>query len=94
MTRNDAIARADGWVRDRYPIVPPLSAVVDYRPDALAGLEAMYGGPFPSEDVRQVQGKWLMLYRCSWYTDELGMPTCLGVLIDDESGAAELLDFS
>ena len=89
MTRAEAIKHARRWVRDRYPVVPSVAGVLDFRPAAIIKAELQLGHPFASSEMERFRGRWCVLFRCSWDTDALGLPLRLGVLVDDQSGAVE-----
>ncbi len=89
MTRVEAIEHAKLWVRDRYPVVPPVAGVLDFRPAAINKAERQLGHAFASSEMERFRGRWCVLFRCSWDTDTLQLPLRLGVPVDDQSGAAE-----
>jgi hypothetical protein len=92
VTKAAAIERANRWVRARYQVLPPVAGVLDFRPAALARAERLLGQPFPPEEVARFRGRWCVMYWCSWGTDAAGLPLRLGVLVDDQTGAAEPFD--
>jgi hypothetical protein len=95
MTQGEAVQQVERWVRDRYPVVPAVGLVLDFRPEAIKRIREVHelgGQQVSPKDVHRLRGKWCVYFRCSGDTDELGMPLRLGVLVDDETGAAELFD--
>jgi hypothetical protein len=101
MTRDEIVKIATGWVRERYPIVPPVAAVSHFTDEGAQTFHTPPGrGPFtfglsyddhpelprPTELI----GKWVVSFFCSWDTDEAGMPETLHVYVDDSTGEVEL----
>jgi hypothetical protein len=91
MTRDEAVAIAMVYVRQRYPIVPPMG-------DALLITEAEYGrleelslGTGTPDDRLALIGKWVIPFECSWDTDDYGMPHRLVLLVDDANRTVQQL---
>ena len=89
LTRDDAVTVASDWVRARYPIVPEIAWVQEFSGRTIDQFEQRTGKRFSQDERRQLSNKWWVSFRCSWDTDELGMPSTLHLLIDDITGAAE-----
>jgi hypothetical protein len=92
MMQSEAIACANSWARDRFPIVPPIAFVAQLTPSALAQAERLSETPFPIEEINRYRGSWCVLFKCSWDTDAHGLPERLGVVVDDHTGAVEKID--
>lgn len=99
MTRDEIVEIATTWVRERYPIVPPVVFTMHF---AHKGVSVVASGrtPYASElsyqdhpeipRATELIGKWVVMFFCSWDTDEAGMPKTLHVFVDDVTGEVAL----
>lgn len=86
MHQDQAIALAQDWVRERYPVVPPVAAAFE-----ITDLESPQD--LPTEELlvlEQNLGNWFVAFFCSWDTDVLGMPEKLAVVVDRHTGDVRL----
>lgn len=94
MAQDQVIAAASGWVRDRYPVVPPVGLVLEFSEEKLDAIERQQsaaGVVLPAGERRYLANKWVVSFCGSWDTDALGMPMGLQVVVDDATGQAERL---
>jgi len=86
-------------VATEYSAVPPVASIRHVTPH---GVDAF----LPSLDrdchfelsqkaiglLSGLMGKWIVSFRCSWDTDDAGLPETLHVSVDDTKGEAERTD--
>jgi hypothetical protein len=89
MTREEATACANRWVRAHFPTVPQVSSTRLFNDELLRLYRVSSGEDPPVEEWKKMYGKWMVSYFCNWDTDALGLPETLHVLVDDMSGDAQ-----
>jgi len=90
MRENEAIDIASKWIRDRYPVVPPVANVFDFTKKNIQARQRAGREVLNDEEIKHLQGKWFICFACSWDTDSVGMPRSLSVEVDDETGHAKI----
>jgi hypothetical protein len=88
MTRDEAIQLANGWVRARFRVVPPIAMAMELTPDGLSMASETLERELSSAEWALV-GDWCVFYKCDWDTDAMGLPLRLGVKVDGKSGKTE-----
>ncbi len=91
LTEADAIGIAEKAVRERYSVAPPVALAMLFSDELIE----QGRGLMPESEYQlgkdKYSGKWLVFFRCSWDTDELGLPISLMVTEDGNSGEAEVV---
>jgi hypothetical protein len=76
MTKEEAIRIASDYVEAQYGTVPPVAILVDTREHNATGEHA---------------NKVVVAFKCSWDTDELGLPNKLVIAVDCTTRETQLL---
>jgi hypothetical protein len=76
MTREDATEIAVEYVKRNYRVAPPVAFTIDAEGLSLPG---------------EYCDSFLVFFRCSWDTDEMGLPERLAISVDRASGTARHL---
>jgi len=89
MKRDEAILLAQEFVKDRYSLVPVVGTVLHCTESQIRVYE-LWNGPISMEERKAFFGKWMVCFKSTWETVEVGIPEPLIVLVDNRTTMAEL----
>jgi hypothetical protein len=81
MTHEEAIELANIWVRDRFPLVPPVASAMELTIEKMAIAEKVLGKAYSVEE-RALIGHWVVIYKTDWDTDAIGIHPRLSLSIN------------
>src|SRR5947209_6564915 len=91
LTKEEAIAAAEKTVRERYSLVPPVGQAIMFSDEWIELNRGLLPEIVLDISRRKYAGKWLVLFRCSWDTDQSGLPISLMLLVDSNTGSTEIV---